>query len=586
MSFIFKDNEDCAKLRDELRATLLRNARGVFQWAKIWLDILLAVEDTDRRAIKSETDAQKWLVRLQKDSRELATEHELLTKGYQRLWDITCIREHDDFKQRARLFQFVLASNDVSTIQMLSTALRICNDKFDRYPQPEAIMRLCSDFLFLNTKGFLEFVHSSALNFIRDLNMEQDKLAEGDEEKFFSDHRNHESIARLYMDLIGSATHPYWTQMGIEMNKWNDYAHAHDSREGRLIIQKFITNKGLALDGNLAAYFARYGLTHFSNAARKRSLDDPIWKDFIRRLVLPSDSAFGAFLLNQTDALISEPIWGKYHPRFDSRSSLRLEGGRLRILPSHVLACLPVFDEYDHVPSTSTRDTSGALSYVEFLKDMCTLGGNFEDALLEMYYDKQPTEITALHLACDRRNPGAVRAIIYAAKLLLSTNTLSEMLRLSDRTGMSPLGIAIFVRNVTIPSMLLEADRQPVSVNADPGGLEVLSSTYTSSQWETLMWNESRPMEDPIPLSFAALFVFDEKDMLSLLKVARPENINAHYGPERKTFLHWVAEVGMSELACALVQNYGADKTAKDVYGRTPFELGAGDEDLVLSEHS
>lgn len=597
------DSPDCTDLLDELRDTLLRNARGVFQWAKIWLNILLAVEDTDRMAITSETDARQWLDRLRNDSRESATDYELLTSGYQRLWDITCIRERHDFKQRARLFHFVLAANRPSTIQMLSTALRICNNKFDRSPQPEAIMRLCSDFLFLNTAGFLEFVHSSALNFIRDLNMMQDKLAEGDEEKFFSDHRNHESVARLYMDLIGSATHPYWTKVGIEMKKWNDLTHVR--AEGHTVMKNLLVlgNEGHAPDGILAAYFMIHGLTHFPKAARKRSLDDPIWKDFIQRLVLPFNSVFGAFLLSDSDSWFSDSLVGSKRQHNDSRCCLHWEGrnpillffngpatdlhsvGRLRILPSHILACLPVFDEYDRVSSTSTSDTAGAHDCVELLKDMFTLGGNFDHIIrdprtLRFGHYSIPRAANALHLACSFENAGAVHAILSAAKLL-SPNSLSEMLRSRTREDDPPLGIAITCQNVTIASILLEADRQPVSENTETGGLDGLSSTYTSSQWalDIAGFFGHRPILDH------AVRLFEEKQMLSLLKVARPENINAKYW-EDQTLLHLAVKYEKYVLARTLVQIYGADKTTTRMDGKTPFELGTRDEDSVLGEHS
>ncbi|MCJ1470251.1 hypothetical protein MMC07_008896 [Pseudocyphellaria aurata] len=580
-----ENRPDSKDLKDELRDTLLQNARGVFQWAKIWLNILLAVEDTDRTAIRSENDAREWLDRLKKDSREPATDYQKLTNGYQRLWDITCKREHDDFKLRARLFQFVLAANVRPTIQMLTAALRIRNDKFDRYPQPKATMRLCSNFLILNDKWkSLEFVHSSARNFIRDLNMKQDKLAEEDEEKFFSDHRNHESVARLYMDLIGSAMHPYWTEVGIEINKWNEYAI--DSTEMFSVMQNLedIGFKGHAPDGTLAAYFATHGLTHFPKAARKRSLDDPVWKDFIHRLVLPSDSAFGAFLLDETDEWFS--FSDIPHLRKDSRWCLHSEGGRLRILPSHILARLPVFDTDDCVSSTSTRDTDEAHDCVELLKDMCTLGGNFKDDVRRgvwarpthpIFEELQPIQANALQLACVFDNVGAVRAILRAAKLS-SPNTLSEMLRSTTQIYSYPLFYAMQRQNVTIASILLEADRQPVSGNAETGGPDGLSFTYTSSQWEL----ETGTRE---PLLKTAVELLKQEEMLSLLKVAQPEDINQRY-KNGNTLLHCAVEYKMYVLARALVLVYGADKTVKNNQQLTPFEYGTRDGVSVLYENS
>ena len=583
------DSPDCTNLLDELRDTLLSNARGVFQWAKVWLHLLLAVEDTDRMAIKSETDAREWLDRLRKDLSESLNEYDLLTSGYQRLWDITCIRDRDDFKQRARLFQLVLADIRPPTTRMLSAALRIRNDKFDRYPQPEAIMPLCSNFLTLNDgTGHLQFVHSSARHFIRELNMKQDKLAKGKEEKFFSDQRNHESVARLYMDLIGSATHPYWNKVGFEMDKWND--HPLDSKERHPVMGnlKTIGTKGHAPNGILAKYLMKYGLSHFPKAARKRSLDDPIWKDFVQHLVLSSDSAFGAVLLDRTDNWFLIPVL-PFMRLPESRSCLLLEGRRFRILSSHILACLPVFDEYDCLSATSTRNTAGARDSVELLKDICTVGGDPEAKRvgLPIYYgdnlgDEGPIEANALHIACRFYNEGAVRAILHAAKLS-SPNTLSDILCSRTRQQSFPLLIAIHGSNATIASILLEADRQLVSKNAQTGGPEGMSSTYTSSQWE-LACGFGYPYVSDTILVYA-IERLKEEEILSLLKIAGPENINARY-LEGQTLLHYAVKNQKDALARALVEIYGADKTARNSDGKTPFQLGTPNEESVLGKQS
>ena len=507
------------------------------------------MEDTDRRTIKSETDARNWLERLKNDSRKSATDDELLTNGYKRLWDITCIREHDDFEQRARLFHFVLAANITPTLQMLSTVLRVRNNKFDRYPQLEDTMRLCSNFLILNdeTKS-LEFIHTSAYNFIRDLNMKQDKLAEGGEEKFFSDYRNHESIARLYMDLIGSAAHPYWTKIGIEMNKWK--SHAFDSIEVRSIIQGLagIGRTGDASDSILATYLMAYGLQHFPNAAQKPSLDDPIWKGFIERLVQSSDSVLGALLLNNTDTWFFDNSFKWWWTNLsDGRSCLDLVDGQLRILSSHILACLPVFDEYDHVCSTSTRDTAGAPKFVELFQDMCTLGGHFEDTLaaqqLAASLEGPPLEANALQLACTFDNAGTVRAILHAAKRLPS-NTLNTMLRSRTESCSYPLDIAIEHRNVTIASMLLEVDRQVVDQAAGTEGPESPSPRYISSQWELRIRFGNFGTGDILR---KAVMGFQQTEMLRLLEVAWPEDINAYDG-EGETLLNFMLAHKINEV--------------------------------------
>ena len=83
----------------------------------------------------------------------------------------------------------------------------------------------------------------------------------------------------------------------------------------------------------------------------------------------------------------------------------------------------------------------------------------------------------------------------------------------------------------------------------------------------------------------AAISYLDEKEILFLLKIARPEDINAHYRENQK-FLHYAVKNEKYVLARALIQVYGADKTAVNLEGKTSFELGTRDENSVLGEHS
>ena len=276
----------------------------------------MSVKNIVKMIITSNINARKLLIHLKKNSRESITDDDLLTKKYQRFWNIICSRQHDDFNQRARLFHFVLAANNSSTIQMLFTVLRIRDDNFDRFSQRKNIMRLFFNFLIWNEKTIIlndetiilndetktfEFVHNSTKNFIRNLNMKQNKIAKRNEKKFFSNHRNHENVVKLYMNLIKSTTYSYWIEMNIEINKWNNYVD--DSSEERSIERSFenFENRKHASHDILTSYFKRHELTHFLKAARKRNFDDSVWENFIQRLIFFFDSTFDAFLLNNID---------------------------------------------------------------------------------------------------------------------------------------------------------------------------------------------------------------------------------------------------------------------------------------------
>lgn len=172
-----------------------------------------------------------------------------------------------------------------------------------------------------------------------------------------------------------------------------------------------------------------HGLTHFVKAARKRSLDDPIWKEFVHRLVLTSNSALVTILLNRGDDYIEPRVSNRI--AFYVRSCARSESGKLRILPSHLLVCLPVWDENDYADGFSVLDVFMTHDRVELLKDMYTIAGNFDSRLI--WYRRHPLqvpkhrrwfelggyypkEVNALHLACVYENTGAVRAVLHATK--------------------------------------------------------------------------------------------------------------------------------------------------------------------------
>ena len=93
----------------------------------------MAVEDLDRRTIKSKREVLKLLSALKNDSGPATNDYDQLSSGYQRLWDVTCIRGTEDFELRTRLFRFVLSVFDILIIEILSLALRVSRNSYERY---------------------------------------------------------------------------------------------------------------------------------------------------------------------------------------------------------------------------------------------------------------------------------------------------------------------------------------------------------------------------------------------------------------------------------------------------------------------
>lgn len=101
-----------------------------------------------------------------------------MVTGFQRLWDITLIRGSRDFELRARLFRFVFAAFAQPTVAILAEALRISKDRYEQYPGPEYVLRMCSSLLHVDKDSEkVEFRHLSAQHLVRRLDVDQKKAA-------------------------------------------------------------------------------------------------------------------------------------------------------------------------------------------------------------------------------------------------------------------------------------------------------------------------------------------------------------------------------------------------------------------------
>ena len=211
LAIIDEDDSLRQKLKDYL---LIDNARGMFRWVQVWLNIVLGL---DERTIQNRQRAERCLKELKDDVAHSATKADkLLESGCKRLWKLHELDDSEEWGIRTRLFQIVLCAFESQTLANLSVALRIRDDSYHDYPTPNDVQRLCANFLeedsfevsgrhpFTKWPGGisskLRFIHQSARQFVLSRNTETSTDLGRGHVKQFSDKNNHATVSRLYIE--------------------------------------------------------------------------------------------------------------------------------------------------------------------------------------------------------------------------------------------------------------------------------------------------------------------------------------------------------------------------------------------------
>ena len=177
------------------------------------------------------------------------------------------------------------------------------------------------------------------------------------------------------------------------------------------------------------------------------------------------------------------------------------------------------------------------------------VGGDF---CCPIFPNSRRKKATALQLACMNKNSAAVNAILQANTCLSGDGTV-EILFNETEHEKSPVCIAVDECCFEIVESLLEFEKCHSGMTSD--------GSCISKQW-------SIDVGSRLALH-KAIRNFDEDQMLHLLGIARPENINIR-DPKGLTVLHQAAKYGRLRLARELVEKNDADLGAKSRQGWTP----------------
>lgn len=236
---IAPDRDEKKDLRKKLLTTLKRKAQGMFRWVQVWFDILLPPRSEDLPVLRK--SANEWLDKLEHDVAKSKSAYELLTSGYQRLWDFNKNADYDD-DVRKRLFHIVLCVLVPLTPEALTTALRIQGTTYDTDLTTKTVQRMYANFLVGDTRreGFdespvtlLRFVHASARTFVASIYESKKEFVDVDistAQKL--QHRiYHKSFVEIYIGVVGNSKHPFWKAVGADTEGWRSFNPTDPKKE-------------------------------------------------------------------------------------------------------------------------------------------------------------------------------------------------------------------------------------------------------------------------------------------------------------------------------------------------------------------
>jgi hypothetical protein len=148
--------------------------------------------------VRSANRAEHLLTEL--DVSKNDTQDEQLRTAYQRLWTQN---EYDDFVEtRRNLFRFVLCWFRPLSIQDLTKLLRVGSDHNDL--TEEYVGTFGADFLTIDPRGIITFVHDSARYFVLGLAEDDQQSPSTAQLLLFQSERNHRQVMKLFNTLFGS----------------------------------------------------------------------------------------------------------------------------------------------------------------------------------------------------------------------------------------------------------------------------------------------------------------------------------------------------------------------------------------------
>ena len=539
------DDPEYSHLRSELEVSLTEDARGNFQWVKVWLDICINIRDVRAKTIKSSKIAEQRLQELRSVKAHKFEVYQAVNDAYQRLWDISKVDDAEALGIRIRLFRLILTAFQPQNSETLSAALRIQGDSYGNYPKPIHVEELFSDFLEVDrSSGHLQFVHNAAKAFVSQICLEEGNFCENDDEAI---RQNHRSVAELYIDVMKSSNHPFWSELGIFPSDWKHAARSYkESSRLEESIEMWESSRFDPFEKRPSImYLCGFGLRHCASAAGKQSMFDPLWHQVIESVIMEPNSAFAFSLM--AGSLIAN---GALYPL---KRMFREEAGLLELLYGHVLAELNIINDEDLLELQKSEDdlrdwqksSPNPRNKTSMYRNMFRHGGYAAFNL------QSPSKFlalrTALEIACSNNNPTAVRFILEITSSLDPQSV--DTLLLGKNSICPPLQEAILDGYMNCAKALLEFEKQQIA-NA------IYNKPFKSKQFK------QRTLQ-------LCMRFLEEDDVCSLLELAIPIDIDEPPTSD-PPLLHLACYYGHSNVVRLLVEKCNVQVDTKDKWGYSP----------------
>ncbi|KAF6221667.1 hypothetical protein HO133_001635 [Letharia lupina] len=558
--------EDFVRTEIKFREDKLKDSRSIFLNSD-HKDLLVTLEQSliDRAkgmTVVLKDNAQELLKDLQETSTKKSEANGQLQAGYQKLWDSGSLTRFDEI--RKRLFRFVLCAFEPLKLSTVAHASRIGIEENEPSYRGEItiedIDKVCSNFLSKDVSGHLSWTHDSARNFVVRVILDPGIGLEGTSAEETSMKSSHLAVANTFIAVMKDSDHQVWKEADLDPSEW-----MLPKREFKPDSQKKIDSTRVMMKISNAksslGYLGRHGWRHCELAADKHVISDPLWTRVLRELLLHPKTAFALWW----------QIWFKdpLHPwepgyRYLEEILGDYAGERV-ILISHALVFLKL--KTDSVWDVQLEKAAKA-----------PLGRSIEEDLAESLVRhaacKNLNGANALHLACEANNGSLLNLMLQA--ILQRPGGVARVFELLEEEykSQTPFIWAIkFEVDWAHPQSSYDFDVKGGFLrfendNPRPNGCDQSSNEAAS----LCLWSQScKSWSDFETALMQALYWLEENEVIRLLDIHKPCNIDVQAGNSKRTVLHLAAMDGKIQLVKVLVEECDANVDVRDGEDKTPL---------------
>lgn len=522
------------------------------------MNITLPLQNSNT-TVRLDRHARELLEDLKKTSTGANKANEQLQAGYQRLWDSGALTRFEEI--RIRLFRFVLCAFQALELSTVTHALRIGIEKDGESSYQEDILvehidKLCSNFLSKDVSGRLSWTHDSARAFVVRVILDPGTGLEGTSAEETSMKSSHLVVANTFIAVMKDSDHPVWKEANLDPSEWK--LRKQDS---------FLPIEGLEIEKIREAkssleYLGEHGWRHCELAADKYVISDPLWTRVLKELILHHKTAFALWwrVWFKDPAASSDPfkrglenILGDY------------AGERVFLIP-HTLALLKL--EADSVWDVQLEKAAKAPPERSTEEDLV-------ESLVRHAACKNLNGANVLHLACRVDNGSILKFMLQA--ILQRHGGVARVFELLEEEYKSQTPFAWACAPFAWPCARgrYESDVVEILLRFENNNLRPNGCDQSSNGARSLcLWSQScRKSGGGQTNLMQALYCFEENEVIRLLDIYKPCNIDVQAKNSKRTVLHLAAMRGKIQLVKVLVEEYDASVKVLDSEGRTPLDV-------------